>query len=66
MLGREELDLPQKMIRLRQWCADATDASTAEGGPAYRFVYVDQKSFERDPPGTFAALATGFTDYQEN
>ena len=32
--GREELDLPQKMARLRQWCDDATAASRAEGGPA--------------------------------
>ena len=32
--GRAELDLPQKMARLRQWCADLTPASQAEGGPA--------------------------------
>ena len=25
--GREEIDVPQKMARLRQWCADATAAS---------------------------------------
>lgn len=62
--GREELDLPKKLNRLRQWCEDATAASEAEGGPAYRFVYVDQESFERDPPKTFAALATSFTEYQ--
>jgi type III restriction enzyme len=29
--GRVELDLPQKMARLRDWCADATAASQAEG-----------------------------------
>ena len=63
--GREELDLPQKMARLRQWCTDATSASQAEGGPAYRFVYVDQVGFERNPPKSFATLATGFTEYQE-
>jgi len=62
--GREELDLPQKMTRLRQWCADATAASQAEGGPSYRFVYVDQESFERNPPQTFASLAAGFTEYK--
>ena len=39
--GREELDLPQKMARLRQWCADATAAAAADGGPAYHFLYVD-------------------------
>lgn len=63
--GREELDLPQKMARLRQWCGEATEASQAEGGPAYRFVYVDQGGFERHPPTSFAALVAGFTEYQE-
>jgi len=62
--GREEIDLPQKMGRLRQWCEDATAASLADGGPAYRFVYVDQAGFERQPPTSFAALAAGFRDFQ--
>lgn len=63
--GRVELDLPQKMARLRQWCVDATQASQAEGGPAYRFVYVDQQGYERNPPKTFAGLAASFTEFQE-
>lgn len=63
--GREELDLPRKMARLRQWCEDASAASQAEGGPAYRFVYVDQGGFERQPPTSFSALVTGFVEYQE-
>jgi type III restriction enzyme len=62
--GRAELDLPRKMERLRQWCADATEASREEGGVIYRFLYVDQEGFERHPPKTFAALAASFTDYQ--
>ena len=45
--GREEIDLQQKMTRLRQWCADATEAAKTDGGPAYHFVYVDQDSFEK-------------------
>jgi len=63
--GRAELDLPQKMARLRQWCADAMEASKAESGPRYRFVYVDQAGYERNPPTSFAALAAGFVEYQE-
>jgi len=63
--GREELDLPQKMARLRQWCEDATTASKADRGPGYRFVYVDQKGFEQNTPQTFAALAASFTEYQK-
>ena len=61
----EELDLPQKMTRLRQWCEDATSASKADDGPGYRFVYVDQKGFEQNTPQTFASLAAGFTEYQK-
>ncbi|MDX1252598.1 MAG: DEAD/DEAH box helicase family protein [Gammaproteobacteria bacterium] len=63
--GREELDLPQKMKRLRQWCDDATTASQAEGGAAYHFIYVDQSGFETHKPKLFAALATAFRDFQE-
>jgi len=65
--GREELDLPQKMQRLGQWCADATAAETAEGGAPgqrYDFVFVDQKGFEKHPPKSFAALAASFTEYK--
>ena len=63
--GREERDLPQKMARLRQWCEDATSASQAENGITYRFVYVDQQGYERNPPKTFAGLAASFTEFQE-
>jgi type III restriction enzyme len=63
--GRAELDLPQKMARLRQWCIDATEASQADGGARYGFVYVDQAGYERNTPTNFAALVAGFTDYQE-
>ena len=63
--GREEIDLPQKMIRLRQWCEDATEAAKSDGGPAYHFVYVDQDSFEKYKPTTFAGLVSVFREYQE-
>jgi type III restriction enzyme len=62
--GRAEIDLPQKMGRLRQWCEDATGASKPEGGPAYRFVYVDQEGFEKHRPRDFAALVASFQEYQ--
>lgn len=62
--GREELDLPHKMARLKLWCADATTASRALGGPAYRFVYVDQPGFEAHRPQALADLVASFRDYQ--
>jgi len=60
--GRAELDLPQKMARLKQWCADATAAE--ENGQQYEFVFVDQNSFEKHAPKSFTTLATTFTDYK--
>jgi type III restriction enzyme len=60
--GREELDLPQKMARLKQWCADATAAE--ENGLQYDFVFVDQISFNKHAPKTFASLVASFTDYK--
>jgi type III restriction enzyme len=63
--GREELDVPQKMTRLRQWCVDATDASKEQGGIRYGFVYVDQENFERHKPATFAGLTSTFREYQK-
>lgn len=62
--GREELDLPRKMARLAQWCADATAASRAAAGPRYGFVYVDQEGFERHPPASLAELVSRFREYQ--
>ena len=60
--GRAELDLPQKMARLKQWCADATAAE--ENGQRYDFVFVDQNGFAKHEPKTFAVLAASFTDYK--
>jgi len=62
--GREEIDLPQKMARLRQWCEDATEASMDQGGIHYGFVYVDQESFTQHKPASFAGLVSTFREYQ--
>ncbi|MGE3344101.1 MAG: DEAD/DEAH box helicase [Vicinamibacterales bacterium] len=60
--GREELDVPPKMTRLRKWCEDATAAS--EDGTRYRHLFVDEGGFTKHHPRTLAALAASFTDYQ--
>jgi len=64
--GREELDLPPKMARLKQWCADATAAEKENGGNGarYDFLYVDEEGFAKHPPETLADLAAGFTEYK--
>jgi type III restriction enzyme len=60
--GRKELDLPQKMARLKQWCADATAAE--EGGQRYDFLFVDQESFEKHVPKALRELALSFSDFK--
>ena len=60
--GRVELDVPRKMARLKQWCADATAAE--ENGQQYDFLYVDQNGFEKHGPKTFAALVASFIEYR--
>ncbi|MGH9354373.1 MAG: type III restriction endonuclease subunit R, partial [Terriglobia bacterium] len=60
--GREELDLPLKMQRLRQWCEDVNRVLT---DVEYGFVYVDQESFEKYKPASFRQLVDGFREYKE-
>ena len=60
--GLKELDLPQKLARLKPYCADATTAE--EHGPCYDFVFVDRTGFEKHQPNNFAALAASFSNYK--
>ena len=59
--GREDLDVPLKMQRLAQWCADVNNLSQHID---YDFVYVDQESFDVYRPQTFQQLLDGFTEYK--
>jgi len=60
--GQEDLDVPLKMRRLRQWVADI---NAKEPGVVYDFVYVDQESFDKYAPKSFAALLSGFREYKD-
>lgn len=59
--GLADLDVPLKMARLKQWCEDINREQSAV---MYRFVFVDQASFEKYRPMTFSALIGGFKVYQ--
>jgi len=59
--GQEDLDVPRKIERLRQWCADINRVQT---NIEYDFVYVDQESFETYKPTSFVQLIDGFKEYQ--
>ncbi len=59
--GREELDVPQKMERLKQWCMDV---NTVQSAVVFHCVYVDEKSFDRYRPKSFHELFGNFKEYQ--
>jgi len=59
--GLEDLDVPPKMARLRQWCEDINRVQT---GVQYDFVFVDEESFEKYKPTSFKQLMDGFREYK--
>ena len=59
--GREDLDVPLKMHRLRQWCEDINRAQT---DVAYGYVYVDEDSFKKYKPSSFNDLEASFHEYR--
>jgi len=59
--GLEDLDVPLKMARLRQWCEDINRVQT---DVEYDFVYVDEESFEKYKPASFKHLMEGFREYK--
>lgn len=61
--GQEELDVPLKMERLRQWCEDI---NRVQSDVTYDFVYVDEESFEKYKPASFRQLVAGFREYKES
>lgn len=60
--GQEDLDVPLKMARLRQWCEDI---NRVQSDVKYGFVYVDQESFDRYKAASFSKLIEGFTEYRQ-
>ena len=59
--GQEDLDVPLKMARLRQWCEDINQVQQAT---VFDYVFVDQERFEKHRPKSFRELLTGFREYK--
>ena len=59
--GQEDLDVPLKMERLRQWCEDI---NRVQSNVTYDFVYADEESFEQYKPASFKELVEGFREYK--
>jgi len=60
--GRQDLDVPQKMARLQQWCEDINQA---QSDTVFDYVFVDEKSFDEYKPKSFGELLDGFREYKD-
>ena len=60
--GQEDLDVPLKTERLKQWCQDINQI---QSDIRYDFVYVDEESFEKYKPKSFVDLENNFTAYKD-
>jgi len=59
--GLEDLDVPLKMRRLKQWCADV---NAGQNRVHYDFVFVEEEEFKKYKPKTFAELTKTFQTYK--
>lgn len=60
--GQEDLDVPLKIERLKQWCEDINLIQTEV---RFDFVFVDEESFEKYRPTSFKSLMKSFLEYKE-
>ncbi len=60
--GLEDLDVPLKIERLKQWCEDI---NAIQSDITYDFIFVDEESLKAYRPKNFEGLIKGFTKYKE-
>ncbi len=61
--GQEDLDVPLKTQRLKQWCEDI---NRVQSDATYEFVFVDEESFQKYNPRSFAELVAGFRQFKDD
>jgi len=59
--GLEDLDVPLKMERLKQWCVDINKAQSAI---KYDYIFIDEEGFDRFKPKNFEELIRSFAKYR--
>ncbi|TAN45331.1 MAG: type III restriction endonuclease subunit R [Nitrospirae bacterium] len=59
--GVEDLDVPLKMERLKNWC---DDINRSQKKYRFDFVFVDEDDFERYKPDDFESLVKSFRKYK--
>ncbi len=59
--GRQDLDDPRKMARLRQWCEEV---NALQSEVKFDFVFVDDEGFRKHRPSSFSGLLESFSEYK--
>lgn len=59
--GEEDLDVPLKMTRLKQWCEDI---NKAQKKISFDFVFVEEETFKQYLPKDFRELIKNFLTYK--
>lgn len=59
--GLEDLDVPLKMERLKQWCADS---NATQNKIRFDYVFVEEEEFEKYAPMSFKELVDNFRKYK--
>ena len=59
--GLEDMDVPLKMERLKQWCEDINKAQTKY---KFDYVFVDEENFKKYKVGSFKELVNNFRMYK--
>lgn len=60
--GLEDLDVPLKIERLKQWC---DDINAEQSDTKYDFVFVDEKDFREYRPKSMGTLIDNFRRYKD-
>lgn len=60
--GLEDLDVPLKMERLKQWCQDS---NAAQNKIRFDYVFVEEEAFEKYAPKSFGELVKHFRKYKD-
>ncbi len=60
--GLEDLDVPEKMNRLKQWCVDINNT---QDETHFDYVFIDEEGFHKYKPSSFQKLIENFRKYKD-
>lgn len=60
--GFPDVNIDKKMQALKEWCKKANSSNECEKN--YKFLFIDQNTFNKIKPQSFSELIRNFTEYQ--